>query len=113
RCGLDAHPALSDAPEEACRIGIEAKFHCPVGRKGPETSPFALDGLNRPIDCPLETVDRGGDVDLFRGDVARLDLGFVQRADPNAVVALALEIEALMAVGDERDVAQAGAADPQ
>src|SRR5690606_28785175 len=45
--------------------------------------------------------------------VAGIDRRYVWRADPDAIVALPLEIEAFMAVGDEGQVFQAGAADAQ
>ena len=111
RSGCPSRPAR--APEEARRHRVEAELHWPVGREGPQAGPFALDRLDRPVDRLLEPVDGDGDVDFLGRGVARVDQRLVERADPDAIVALALEIEALVKIGDERQVAQAGASDPK
>ena len=61
----------------------------------------------------FESVDRGGDVDFLGRGIARVDRDLVERADPDAVVALALEIEAFVRVGDERQVLEAASPDAQ
>ena len=86
-------------------IGIEAEFHAAVRGEGPEARPFALDRLDRPVDRLFEPVDRDSDVDFLGRGVAWVDRGLVERADPDAIVAFALEIEAFVKVGDERQVA--------
>ena len=113
RRGLDSHAALPDAPEEALLIRIEAEFHAPVGGEGPEARPFPLDRLDRPVDCLFEAVDGDCDVQFLRRHVARIDRSFIQRADPDAIVALALEIEAFVKVGDERQVPEPAPPDSQ
>ena len=95
------------------RIGVEAELHAPIGGEGSQSRPLALDRLDRPVDRLLESIDRFRHVDLFRRGVARVDRSLVERADPDAVVGLALEIEAFVEVGDERQVLEAGPSDPQ
>ena len=87
--------------------GSKPNFMRPSGRRSFQARPFALDRLDRPVDRFLEPVDGGGDVDLLRRGIAGVDRGLVERADPDAVVALALEIEAFVEVGDERQVPKA------
>ena len=87
--------------------GSKPNFMPRSGAKVLQARPFALDRLDRPVDRLLEPVDRDRDVDFLGRGVARIDRRLVERADPDAIVALALEIEALVEVGDERQVAQA------
>ena len=72
---------------------IEAVDRQPVGREAAQAGPAALDRLDRPVDHLLEPVDRGGDVDFFGRGVARVAVDLVVRAEPDAAVAFALEIE--------------------
>ena len=83
------------------------------GAKVRKPGPFALDRLDRPVDRFFEAVDGDRDVDILGHGVARVGQRLVERADPDAVVALALEIEAFVKVGDERQVAQAAPPDAQ
>src|SRR5207237_7481307 len=92
---------------------IESEYRQPVRRKAPESRPTALDGLDRPIDDALKPVDRNRDVEFIGRRVARIRGSLVVRADPDPVVTLALEIESLERIIDERQVAHPGPADSQ
>ena len=59
----------------------------------------------------LEAIDGDGDVDFFGRGVARVGKRFVERADPHRIVALALEIETGVEVGDERQIGETRAPD--
>src|SRR5206468_9239154 len=102
--GLDAKPSLPRTPEEARSLRIK-----PVGwdsrrRERPQTRPFALDRFDGPVDHRLKVIDCAGNVDFLGRGVARLARGLVMRAHPNAIVALALEIESAQSIDHERQV---------
>src|SRR5512139_619459 len=100
-CGLDTHAALPNAPEKAGVSRIESELHTAIRGKGSKARPLALDRFDRPVDRLFESIDGNCDVQLFSCRIARIDRRLVQRADPDAIVALTLEIEAVVEVGDE------------
>ena len=92
---------------------IEPEHRQAVGREAPEARPAAFDRLDRPVDDRLEAVDGGRNVELLGRCVAGVAGGLVVRADPDAIVRFALEVESLERVVDQRQVAQARPADSQ
>ena len=106
RSGCPCRPAPRTRKSRGSR-GSKPNCIAPVGREASQSRPFALDRLDRPVDRALESVDRHRHVDFLGRGVARIDQGLVERADPHAIVALALEIETGVEVGHQRQVAQA------
>ena len=106
RRGLDAEPALARAPEKAARVWIEPINRQAIRRERPQARPAPLDSLHRPVHDLLEPIDCGRDVDLLRRRIAGVRRDFVVRAQPDATVALALEVKRARRVIDERKVAK-------
>jgi len=107
-----AHAPLPDTPEETWLVRIESEFHSPVRGKRSKAGPFALDRLDWPVDRLFEAVDGHRDVHFLRRRIAGIDGRFVERADPDAIVALSLEIEAFVEVGDEGEIPESRSPDP-
>ena len=78
--GLDPETALAGTPEKGRRADVEAVDREPVGSEGPQARPAALNMFHGPVDDSFETVDRGRDIDLLGGRVARVRGDLVERA---------------------------------
>src|SRR3982751_5194298 len=98
--GLDAKSALASAPEESGRLNVKAIDGHAIGGEAPQPRPAALNPLDWPVNDAFETVNCSRYVDLFRGSVTRIRIDFVMRAQPDRLVAFALEVEAASRIID-------------
>ena len=106
RRGLDSEPALPRAPEEGPDFWIEAVNRDAVRSETSKARPAPLDRFHGPIDDLLEPVDCQGDVDFFWRSIAWVALDLVVRAEPDAPIAFALEIESAVGVIDKRKLSK-------